>query len=73
MNSILKKYISDAVRRLKADEKELDKIGQTRLYQKARDIIRQGELNPPPLANCSGIKGYPEWELERLQKDAALS
>ena len=62
------KIYIDAVRRLKADEKELDKIGQ-KIYQKARDIIRQGELTIP-FSELQRDQGVSRWELERLQKNA---
>mgnify|MGYP000862520181 FL=1 len=62
------KIYIDAVSRLQADEKELDKIG-SEIYQKARDIIRQGELTLP-FSELQADREVSRWELEQPQQDA---
>ena len=61
----IKIYI-DAVRKRKADEKELEEIAK-QIYQRARDIIQKGELTLP-FSEFQKEHAIPRRELEKTQE-----
>ena len=62
------KIYIDAVKKLKVDEKELESIAQ-QIYERARDIIRQGELTLP-FTELQKDYSLSRRELEKTEEDA---